>query len=849
MKKSQEHDSETLDLTKSADVTEKFRSKQMLPWEVAIAVLYAATVIGFLIAVDVDSYRRIEFWIACGLFLIFGVALVVANLNIINVKDDNDKRRALLVSVLNGGRGCRFITDTKDRVIYSNRIFHDWALEIFKDKLDDLRKVLKQDDKTLARFDEFVDMAKKGRRAEVLLPFTISDERKGWMNLVAQPILDWTGFIHWRIDDVTVSHLHEETLKSERKRLSDLMDNAPIGLFSVDNRGCFNFVNKTFCNWLAADEEDLLSGDYQMWHFLVDKPQSGKPYDILDEADDEGVQRGEVKLVGLDGRVFVASVLHTVVNDGEAGKNGFYTRSVIRDLTPEREWKRALKQSEDRFQRFFEEAPLGIALVDGEGRLTECNDAFSDMVKLPFQHMLGQNLVSLLTQGCRKKVEEAFENIKNGEKESVSLEVEFINPDKESIDNIMAQLFAGRFMGDTGIVLHFIDITAQKNLEKQFTQSQKMQAVGQLAGGVAHDFNNLLTAMIGFCDLLLMRHKAGDSSFGDIMQIKQNANRAANLVRQLLAFSRQQQLQPKVMDVTDVITEVSHLIRRLIGANIELKINHERDLGLVKIDVGQMEQVLINLAVNARDAMAKDGGGQLTIKTYNQETKRLKRVGTEELPAGKWVVIEVSDTGCGIPLEIIERIFDPFFSTKEVGAGTGLGLSTVYGIIKQTEGHIFVDSKVGKGTSFTMYLPRMSEELVKVAAKKEVEETRQDLTGSSRVFLVEDEDAVRAFSARALANKGYTVFEAASGELAVERLEKEKLQFDILVTDVIMPNMDGIQLSKIVKEKYPDVPVIFMSGYTEDRFRDEFDSEFYFLSKPFTLKQLAEKVKEVLEDN
>ena len=244
-------------------------------------------------------------------------------------------------------------------------------------------------------------------------------------------------------------------------------------------------------------------------------------------------------------------------------------------------------------------------------------------------------------------------------------------------------------------MLHFIDVTEQKNLEVQFAQSQKMQAVGQLAGGVAHDFNNLLTAMIGFCDLLLMRFRPGDPSFADIMQIKQNANRAANLVRQLLAFSRQQTLQPRILDITDVLVELSHLLRRLIGENIELKVVHGRDLGLVKVDQGQLEQVIINLAVNARDAMP--GGGTLTIRTANHVQSGAMRRGHEIMPAGNYVLIEVADTGIGIPKENLERIFEPFFSTKEIGSGTGLGLSTVYGIVKQTGGFVFVDSDAGRG--------------------------------------------------------------------------------------------------------------------------------------------------------
>jgi two-component system cell cycle sensor histidine kinase/response regulator CckA len=387
------------------------------------------------------------------------------------------------------------------------------------------------------------------------------------------------------------------------------------------------------------------------------------------------------------------------------------------------------------------------------------------------------------------------------------------------------------------------------NLEIQFAQSQKMQAVGQLAGGVAHDFNNLLTAMIGFCDLLLMRFKPGDPSFADIMQIKQNANRAANLVRQLLAFSRQQTLQPRILDITDVLVELSHLLRRLIGENIELKVVHGRDLGLAKVDQGQLEQVIINLVVNARDAMP--GGGTLTIRTANHVQSGAMRRGHETMPAGNYVLIEVVDTGMGIPKENLERIFEPFFSTKEIGSGTGLGLSTVYGIVKQTGGFIFVDSDKGAGAAFQIYLPRHQQtEAGLAAARAEAGELPavRDLTGVGTVMLVEDEDPVRIFGARALRNKGYTVLEARSGEAALELMGNTAEPIDLLITDVVMPKMDGPGLVREVRETHPDMKVIFISGYTEDSFRQHLDSgtNIHFLPKPFSLKQLATKVKEVI---
>ena len=445
----------------------------------------------------------------------------------------------------------------------------------------------------------------------------------------------------------------------------------------------------------------------------------------------------------------------------------------------------------------------------------------------------------------------------NGTDQIRPLEVKMVS-DRE----IITQVFVKRFglvgkdpsgaTEQSGLMLYFIDTTDQKHMQIQFAQSQKMQAIGQLAGGVAHDFNNLLTAMIGFCDLLLQRHKPGDQSFNDIMQIKQNGNRAANLVRQLLAFSRQQTMQPKVLSLADVLSELANLLRRLIGAQIKLEMVHGRDVGLVKVDQGQLEQVIINLVVNARDAMPN--GGTVAIRTRNHKQEMHVMRGQDDMPPGNYICIEVSDLGVGIPPENIQRIFEPFFSTKEIGSGTGLGLSTVYGIVRQTGGFIGVESTVGVGTTINVYLPvyeRTGNEPAEIKQEESHEDKPgPDLTGAGTILLVEDEDAVRVFSSRALRNKGYNILEARSGEEAIEVLTKEGDKVDLIVSDVVMPQMDGPTMYKHVREKWPKIKVIFVSGYTEDRLREQFTSgeTIYFLPKPFTLKQLAGKVKDVMEE-
>jgi two-component system cell cycle sensor histidine kinase/response regulator CckA len=382
-----------------------------------------------------------------------------------------------------------------------------------------------------------------------------------------------------------------------------------------------------------------------------------------------------------------------------------------------------------------------------------------------------------------------------------------------------------------------------------------MQAVGQLAGGIAHDFNNVLSAIMMATDFLLNAHRPTDPSFQDIMQIKQNANRAASLVRQLLAFSRRQTLRPQVLDLGEILSDLTMLLRRLIGEKVSLEVTHGRDLWPVKVDISQFEQVVVNLAVNARDAMPD--GGKLHVRTANVTADECARFGHQPLPAADYVLVEISDTGSGIPPEIIDKIFEPFFSTKEVGKGTGLGLSTVYGIVKQTDGFIFLDSQVGRGTTFRIFLPRHIPGIEAPAAvaapalvpSAEPSKASADLTGSGTILLVEDEDGLRGLNARGLSSRGYTVLEASNGVEALQVMEERGGELDIVVSDVVMPEMDGPTLLKEMRKLNPNLKMIFVSGYAEDAFEKNLPEggQFAFLPKPFTLKQLVAIVKETME--
>ncbi|MGL6208369.1 MAG: ATP-binding protein, partial [Paracoccaceae bacterium] len=407
---------------------------------------------------------------------------------------------------------------------------------------------------------------------------------------------------------------------------------------------------------------------------------------------------------------------------------------------------------------------------------------------------------------------------------------------------VFLQITLRRFVDDgrPGVLAVLQDATALKTLEAQFVQSQKMQAIGQLAGGVAHDFNNLLTAISGHCDLLLLRHEREDPDFADLVQIHQNANRAASLVGQLLAFSRKQTLKPERIDLQEVLSDLAHLLNRLVGERINLRLTHAPDLGAIRADKRQLEQVLMNLVVNARDAMT--AGGTIRIETEALTLREELRRDRAVVPPGDYATIRVTDTGIGIPEDRLEKIFEPFFTTKKAGEGTGLGLSTAYGIVKQSGGFIFVDSTLGQGSVFHLYFPIHHAPAELREAPPQRVPIRQ---GQGVVLLVEDEAPVRAFACRALRMRGYTVLEAENAEEALETLEDPALDVDIFVTDVVMPGMDGPSWVKQALETRPNVRVIFVSGYVED-YLSETQARIpnsVFLPKPFSLTDLTATVQ------
>ena len=494
----------------------------------------------------------------------------------------------------------------------------------------------------------------------------------------------------------------------------------------------------------------------------------------------------------------------------------------------------------------FRDAPMGVAFADAAGVISDANAALAKFFGVSGQ-LVARNFSELAEAGDRALVSSLIARAGSGETGLKPVELRMGK--SGAGDERMAELFASPMPSSKGeagkAILYLVDVSEQKALETKFAQSQKMQAVGQLAGGVAHDFNNLLTVIIGNCEFLLMRHQAGDPSFKEINEVHQNALRAAALVSQLLAFSRKQTMQPKTLVLGDMIGELAQMLRRLVGEGITLNVERDSDLWTVHADEAQLSNAIINLVVNARDAMPS--GGTVAIKTINETIKQSSALGTAIMPPGDYVHIEVSDTGTGMSKEIQSKIFDPFFTTKPVGQGTGLGLATVYGIVKQSGDFITVDSEVGNGTSFHIYLPRLRVDAATALVEAAPVQAR-DVTGQDTILLVEDEEAVRSFAARALRMRGYNVLEASGGEEALEIVKSEAHTIHLIITDVVMPSMDGPTMVRHVKQLKPDLRVIFMSGYAEEAFRrnDQSSEDIHFLPKPFGLKQLAAKVKAVL---
>ncbi|MCO5157308.1 MAG: response regulator [Aquamicrobium sp.] len=666
----------------------------------------------------------------------------------------------------------------------------------------------------------------------------------------------------WQIADISAERAEQERFFLDLQKAIDHLDHAPAGFFAADASGRVTYINATLAEWLGVDLASFTPGSLTLAQIVAGDGMAL----VRSVRAEPGQTRNAVidlDLLTAGGAGLPVRFMHRVV----AGRDGAQgpSRTIVLNRNQGEDASADLRAAEVRFTRFFNSTPMAIAGIDGEGRILRTNAPFLSLFSPAVDRdMLDRRikLESVIHPRDHAAFEAALAKARQHQADITPIDT--VLPDNEERHirfyvNAVADAGPGESVEEAAIV-YAVETTEQKALEAQMAQSQKMQAVGQLAGGIAHDFNNVLTAIIMASDLLLANHRPSDQSFPDIMNIKQNANRAASLVRQLLAFSRKQTLRPEVLNLTDVLADLRMLLSRLVGNEIKLGIEHGRDLWPVKADIGQFEQVVVNLTVNARDAMPE--GGALTVRTRNVPEAECAAFGHRELPAADYVMVEIEDSGTGIPPELTQKIFEPFFTTKEVGKGTGLGLSMVYGIVKQTGGFIFCVSEPGKGATFRIFLPRHAVEAqpapadgagegdgAAAQAQPKTPAAATDLSGSATVLLVEDEDAVRMGSVRALVSRGYTVHEASSGVEALELYEELDGKVDIVVSDVVMPEMDGPTLLGELIKRQPDIKFIFVSGYAEDAFAKNLPQEakFGFLPKPFTLKQLATTVKEMLD--
>ena len=765
------------------------------------------------------------------------------------------------------------ITDERGRVVYANASYGVLTGAAKPTEVQTLETLLSRHRESNEALYRLTNGLREGRNGheEFRLMRPLGAASAGpaahWYRLKARllPKTDGKGALHvWQITDITIDRDDQERFFKELQNAIDYLDHAPAGFFSAGRKGEIVYLNATLAEWLGIDLTKFAPGSMSIGDLVA-----GEGLALIQSVKAEpGLNRTETFNLDLrrsNGQSLPVQMVHrvTALRDGAPGESLtiVLTRQGADDVDG------SASAASMRFARFFNNTPMAIASVDGEGRILRTNAPFLKMFSSVVSRddiERGALLETIVHDQDRSRLLQALSAARDRQGDIAPIDSRHPKDDTRHFRfYVNAVIDQNDDDPEEVAIVYAVEVTEQKALENQMAQTQKMNAVGTLAGGIAHDFNNVLTAILLSSDHLLLQVRPSDASFADLMEIKRNANRAAVLVRQLLAFSRKQTMRPTVLSLTDVVGDLRMLVDRLIsGTNVKLTVDYGRDLWPVKTDLSQFEQVLINLCVNARDAMPN--GGTITLRTRNLPAAEVASLNYPELPNDDLVMIEVADTGTGIPPEIMDKIFEPFFTTKEVGKGTGLGLAMVYGIVKQSGGYIHPESEVGKGTVFRIFLPRhvievapviaANENLPVAPAATEAEKPKKsepvDLTGKSAVvLLVEDEEAVRRGGKRMLETRGYTVHEAGSGIEALDIMDELDGKVDIVVSDVVMPEMDGPTLLGELRKKYPDLKFIFVSGYAEDAFARNLPAEakFGFLPKPFSLKQLAEAVWEMLD--
>ncbi|HEV3500095.1 MAG TPA: PAS domain-containing protein [Bradyrhizobium sp.] len=748
------------------------------------------------------------------------------------------------------------VTDPRGQVVYSNAAYLAITGAATAQEARPVERVFIGNPDVSEAVFRLLKAARLGKRQQEEVRIAGQDGAHGrWLRMRVRPLGQSkreAKYAVWSIADITRDRERQEDVFQELQHAIEYLDHAPCGFFSVNAAGDIVYVNATLANWLDHDLAEIGSGGLKLTDIV-----SGDGAALLTSIPPVP---GEVKTEVFDidlrmrgGKTMPVRLYHKLAFGADGVPGASRTLAISRARDERSDPQRA---AEVRFMRFFDHTPMAIATVDRGGTVVRANARFAKLAQsLSPDGAAGKSIFRAVSARDRPLLIAAISQAAEGQGDIPPVEV-MLDGAKERWGQFFVTAVEEGERETEAAIVYTLETTERRALENQINQSQKMDMVGQLAGGIAHDFNNVLSAIMMANDFLLNAHKPTDPSFQDIMQIKQNANRAAALVRHLLAFSRKQTLRPQVLDLGESLSDIENLLKRLIGEKVKLEVLHGRDLWPIKADLSQFEQVIVNLAVNARDAMSD--GGTLTVRTANVTSEESGRLAYKGMPPADYVRIDITDTGTGIAPDIVDKIFEPFFSTKEVGKGTGLGLSTVYGIVKQTGGFIYVDSESDRGSSFHIFLPRHHPEqeeqpdatATNGAVREPAGETkpRTDLTGQGTILLVEDEEGLRSLNARGLRSRGYSVIEASNGIEAMEALEQKNGAVDLVVSDVVMPEMDGPTLLKTMRGRNPDLKIIFVSGYAEDAFEKSLpeNQQFAFLPKPFTLSQLVAAVKETM---
>jgi two-component system cell cycle sensor histidine kinase/response regulator CckA len=757
----------------------------------------------------------------------------------------------LIKAVLDGAFDGIVVTDGDGRVIYANAAYLDLIGSADARDARPVERVFISDPDASEAIYRLLKAAREGRRLQEEVRIASAHGRPArWLRMRIRPLSSGgrgRGLTVWSLNDITRDRERQENIFQELQRAIDYLDHAPTGFFSADVGGNIVYLNATLANWLDQDLAQVGSGGLKLTD-LVSGDGAALLTTLRATPGDVKTEIFDLDLKTRSGRTLPARLLHRLAfgADGLPGAS----RTVVLNRAGD-DGSELQRAAEVRFMRFFHHTPMAIATIDRDGGIVRTNALFARL----FQGMIGgdarsRSIRAVVAERDWPALEAAIVQAAQGRGDIAPADAMLAGRD-ERFARFYVTVVGEQERDQEAAIIYALETTEQRELEGRLIQQQKMESIGQLAGGMAHDFNNMLNLILLATDFLLNAHKPTDPSFKDIMEIRQSANRAASLVRHLVAFSRKQTLRLQVLDLGEMLSDLTVVLRRLIGEKIDLKVVHGRDLWPVKADLLQFEQVIMNLAVNARDAMPN--GGHLELRSANVTAADCARYHTKGMPAADYVMVEVSDTGSGIPERIRDKVFVPFFTTKEVGKGTGLGLSTVYGIIKQTGGYVYFDSAEGKGTTFRIFLPRHVPSAQEIAAAALVVSTEArsvtDLTGEGTILLVEDEEGLRALNARGLASRGYTVLQAGNGVEAIEVLEQNDGKVDLVVSDVVMPEMDGPTLLRELRTRDPSLKIIFVSGYAEDAFQKHLPADgqqFDFLPKPFTLKQLVAKVKETM---